>query len=169
MRKFVFTALLALLPIFVFAQSYLSVNDLLYVRMNLITNQGQETDKFLQKRGYTKALVYEKEDLYFYQNCRMVAIGGAYSSDGEYLKADKATENASYVHLSYSAISVFVHSKARMQTWIKQLKSLGYKRDTYRGGQDRFGIYWYYIKRGSPELRIIGKNSTYRLEVDWNN
>ena len=168
MRKLCFIILaLTMISTSAHGQSFLSVNDLLSIRKCLINKKQSVGRNILDKRGYTKSLVYgpDQEDIYLYQNCRLVEIGGAYSSDGEYLKADRKTENASYVHISYAAIGVFVHSKTRAQTWINQIKALGYRQDANRRGQDRFGADYYYIKRGSPELRIVFKDSAYKLEV----
>ena len=166
-KKFLFITLLAITPSIVEGQSYLSVNDLLSIRKCLINKTQQVGQNILKKRGYDKQLVYgaDQEDFYFYQNCRLVEIGGAYSSDGEYLKSDKITDNASYVHLSYAAIGVFVHSKSKVQVWMNQLKALGYRQDTRRGGKDNYGEDYYFIKKGSPELRIVYKNYAYKLEV----
>ena len=162
-KKVLFITLLTIIPAIVEGQSYLSVNDLLSIKKCLFNKTQQGGLDILKKRGYDKQLVYglDREHFYFYQNCRLVEIGGAYSSDGEYLKSDRITDNASYVHFSYAAIGVFVHSKNRAQTWLNQLKALGYRQDTRRGGKDNYGEDYYFIKEGSPELRIVYKNYAY--------
>ena len=166
-KKVLFITLLTIIPAIVEGQSYLSVNDLLSIKKCLFNKTQQGGLDILKKRGYDKQVVYglDREHFYFYQNCRVVEIGGAYSSDGEYLKSDRITDNASYVHFSYATIGVFVHSKNRAQTWLNQLKALGYRQDTRRGGKDNYGEDYYFIKEGKPELRIVYKNYAYKLEV----
>jgi len=148
-----------------YAQSFLSVSDILSIRKGLMA----ETTSWaliLKNKGYNKTMTYEGDD-YAYKNCRLVYVDSKpYHSDGEYFEADKKTADASYAHFYNGGFCVVVYTQVIAKKWIEQAKALGYRLDKTRGGTDRFGSNFYFIKRGNPEIRISEKSGRYMLDID---
>jgi len=165
MIKKVLILALLLIPILGKCQTFLSVSDILNIRKGLVA----ETTSWvyiLKNKGYNKTFNYEG-DAYAYKNCRLIYVDDKpYHSDGEYFEADRKTSDASYVHFYNGGFCVVVYTKTIFNQWINQTKALGYRLDNTRGGSDRFGSNYYYIKRGSPEIRIFAKGSRYMLDID---
>ncbi len=149
-------------------QTFISVTDLLGMRTSFI-KKNNHWQNIVSSRGYNKSRTIEDE-LYIYKNCRLSFVDdGSDFTNGQVVEADNKNPNASIVNIykdvfnwyEYLHIFVIVYGKSNGQKWITQLSSLGYRKNNNISSSG----YWYYEKKGSPDITLTCEGMTYRLET----